>query len=89
MGNEPPNNWQLDKDVSLLRQDMLHIQEEQGRQGKRQEEDGRILREVRDHMLARENQGRGVVWAAGACGALLMTVLGWFKTMIWTGGGPQ
>jgi len=88
MSTEPPNNWQLDKELSLLRQDMHGLQETQDRQGKSLDENGRILREVRDHMLARENQGRGIVWAAGVCGGLVAVVIGWAKTILWTGGHP-
>jgi hypothetical protein len=83
---DPPNGWQLDKDISLLRKDLLHVQDEQTRQGSVQEDHGRILRELRDHIMARENQGRGIVWAAGLCGGMVSLLIGWAKTMFWTGG---
>jgi hypothetical protein len=86
VATEPPNNWQLDKEVSLLRQDIHGLQEAQERQGRALDENGRILREVRDHMLEHQAQRRGTIWMAGFICSALSTVATWAKMTFW---GPQ
>lgn len=47
-----PNNWQLDKDISLLRQDVQRVEQTQA-------DHGEVLFQIRDYVIAKENQTKG------------------------------